>query len=81
MSKEQKDNFGEFSSPPCYAHEIDPAYNGMIGQVELLEGERAGARVTKETLRGLKDTSDEKLLTPLGNQRQKSKGNQRGQSK
>ncbi|MFT7220167.1 MAG: hypothetical protein ACI8Z1_001784 [Candidatus Azotimanducaceae bacterium] len=47
----------ECASPPCYAYEINPEHNGMTNQQhsisalqELLEGERAGARISKETL-------------------------------
>jgi Domain of unknown function (DUF6306) len=46
-----------YSSPACYAHEVDPAYAGYYGQAELLaflnrllEDERAGARLAR-TLR------------------------------
>lgn len=43
------------SSPPCYAAEADPAYQGYLGRTdlvallnELLEAERAGAKVAHQ---------------------------------
>lgn len=54
---QDKEEFREMASPPCYAHELDPLYNGTLaspevldGLQELLEGERAGARIARESL-------------------------------
>lgn len=53
----EDNEFHEMASPPCYAHEMDPAYNGTLasqavleGMQALLEGERAGARIARESL-------------------------------
>lgn len=32
MTGEEDDNTGEFASPPCFMHELDPAYSGMAGE-------------------------------------------------
>ncbi len=44
-------------SPPCYLHEVDPAYAGYLTRAELLdllnellEGERAGAKASAKCL-------------------------------
>lgn len=59
MTKEPKDRpDAKVSSPACSMHEADDAYMGYAGKAELvvflnelLEAERAGARVTGETAR------------------------------
>lgn len=50
------DNNNPPSSPPCYAPETDPAYQGYYTNEEiirslqpLLEAERAGTRISRET--------------------------------
>lgn len=68
----------EYASPPCYAHEINPEYNGMTNQQhiiaalqELLEGERAGARIARETLEVISGSEPPddftKLVSLIGN--------------
>lgn len=56
MSDEKKTSHQEPTSSPCGAHEADPAYMGflpreeLIGELQvLLEAERAGARVARES--------------------------------
>lgn len=53
--------FHEMSSPPCYAYELDLVHRGTLasqdvlaGMQVLLEGERAGARVARESLNDAK---------------------------
>jgi hypothetical protein len=55
-------NTPEYASPPCFAHEVDPSYNGLLNSdqiivalQELLEGERAGARIARESLDQVKN--------------------------
>jgi hemoglobin len=55
---EARESVPEFSSPACSMHEVSDAYMGYAGKAELaavlnelLEAERAGARVTLESAR------------------------------
>jgi Domain of unknown function (DUF6306) len=56
--KSDREAVPEVSSPACSMHEADDAYMGYAGKDELiaflnelLEAERAGVRVTRETAR------------------------------
>ena len=58
MTNRQDDPAGESFSPACSMHEVDDAYMGYMRREELiaffnelLEAERAGARVTLESAR------------------------------
>ena len=58
MSNSADDKPTEVASPACSMHEVDAAYMGFLGETEvlallneLLEAERAGARVTLESAR------------------------------
>lgn len=58
MAQDRDDEPVEVSSPACAMHEVDDAYMGYAGKDELivslnelLEAERAGARVTLESAR------------------------------
>lgn len=53
-AEERPDATGVYSSPPCFLHELDPSYLGYLGPDEtvrllneLLEAERAGAKVVR----------------------------------
>lgn len=59
----------ERASPVCYAAQADPAYMGQVTHEELLaslnellEAERAGARVAEETLAQLQDPAERDLM-------------------
>jgi hypothetical protein len=49
---------GAYSSPPCYAHEVDPAYFGLPAG----KGDEASA--LRRTLRAVEETTA--VLTSLG---------------
>lgn len=58
-----------FASPPCFLHEVDPAYQGHLGQGEtvaflneLLEAERAGAKGVALRARAAGDTALQQAL-------------------
>lgn len=62
----------EFASPPCFAHEIDPEYSGLApakelvsALQELLEGERAGARIGRESLRQANESNQPESVQSL----------------
>ena len=62
----------EFASPACSAHEMDDRYMGFAGREELLaalnellEAERAGARVTLRTARQITDPTLEALVMAI----------------
>lgn len=68
----------EYSSPPCYAHEIDPAYFGELAGDELiallntlLEGERAVVRIAQRSRRAAASLADAAVLDGLGMDAQK----------
>lgn len=63
------DRDSEASSPVCYGRDADPAYMGYANREELvallnelLEAERAGARVTLESARAAHDSKLAELL-------------------
>jgi hypothetical protein len=58
-----------FSSPPCFLHEIDPSYLGYADRDEvlsllneLLEAERAGAKVAVRLSQSTSDSSVDEAL-------------------
>jgi len=62
----------EVSSPACSTQEADDAYGGFAGRDEvlaslneLLEAERAGARVTLETARAADNTTIAELMRTI----------------
>lgn len=62
----------EAASPPCFMHEVDPAYAGYLDRAELLEllnallaGERAGAIVALEMSRKATDPDSRGLLVAV----------------
>ena len=63
---------GESSSPACSMHEADDAYMGYMAQEELiaflnelLEAERAGARVTLESARAARSGPIAQLMSDI----------------
>ena len=69
MTKRRDDTPAEPSSPACSLHEADDVYRGYAGKeeviaflTELLEAERAGARVTAETARAAADPAIAALM-------------------
>lgn len=68
----------EYSSPPCYAHEIDPAYHGELAGDELiaflnglLEGERAVVRIAQRSRRAAASLADAAVVDGLASDAQK----------
>lgn len=66
------DEPGRFDSPACSMHEADDAYMGFVGPdelapllQELLEAERAGARVALESARGAADEPVAELMRAI----------------
>ena len=66
------DDFDELSSPACFAHEASDAYMGFASKDELiavlnelLEAERAGARVTSETSARIGDVAMRALVREI----------------
>lgn len=62
-----------FASPPCLMHEFEESYMGYLGHPEivtllneLLEGERAGAKVLGLMAREVPDPEIERLLREVG---------------
>lgn len=62
----------EYASPPCFAHEVDRDYMGLTATGEsvlalqtLLEGERAGARITRESLQQARELGQADELLAL----------------
>ncbi|MEO3429328.1 5-formyltetrahydrofolate cyclo-ligase [Pelagibius sp. CAU 1746] len=60
---------GSYASPPCSMHELDPSYLGYMSREEtlsllneLLEGERAGARVLAEMGREAREAAERATL-------------------
>lgn len=60
------------ASPVCYAEQADAAYMGQLGREELLaaldellEAERAGARVAEETVAQLQDPAERALMEAI----------------
>jgi hypothetical protein len=71
-NKSDDDPAVEVSSPACSMYETDDAYRGFAGRDEvlaflneLLEAERAGARVTLETARTANDTTIAELMRAI----------------
>lgn len=65
----RRDADSSYASPPCFMHEVDPAYMGYMSVSEmipllnlLLEGERAGARGVAEMDRQATDGPDRAVL-------------------
>jgi 5-formyltetrahydrofolate cyclo-ligase len=61
-----------YASPPCYLHELDPEYLGVMSASEiiallnvLLEGERAGARGVAEMSKGTNAAPDRAALRDI----------------
>lgn len=66
------DEPGRFDLPACSMHEADDAYMGFVGPdelapllQELLEAERAGARVALESARGAADEPVAELMRAI----------------
>lgn len=66
------DERGKFDSPACSMHEADDAYMGFAGPdeivpllQELLEAERAGARVALQSARGAADEQVAELMRAI----------------
>lgn len=71
-NKSDDDPAVEVSSPACSMHEADDAYRGFAGRDEvlaflneLLEAERAGARVTLETARAADNNPTAELMRTI----------------
>ena len=72
VSVELPDESPAFASPACSAHEMDDVYMGFAGREELLtslnellEAERAGARVALMTVREIEDPALKILVTGI----------------